>query len=1115
MRRYQEDTMAMFPRLARRASSAALLVLTVLIAAVPAPAEVRAWEDEVTIPTYPLGPEDSYPVFAAFGRRNIYPYAMQTDLAHEKRDVTHRVLRIENEHLRLTVLPDLGGRLYSLYDRDAEREVFYRNRVIKPGLVGQRGAWISGGIEYNFPTGHTVTGFSPVLGRVRRNDDGSASIVVGDIEKVTRMAWSVTLTLHPGVAALQQDVHLYNRTTEPHRYYFWSNSAFPARPQTRFISPARYQTDHGGDYVFSWPVHDGVDISWDHSHTGSTSYFGLEVPQDFFGAYDHEADAGLVHVADHREVPGKKFWTWGTGASSQRWVEILTDDDGQYIEVQTGRFWNQSTWKQLLPQQTVDWREWWYGVRGLGGFDYAEENGALSIRLESDRLHLGILPVRDLARGEVLVEREGRELARRKVKLTAARPTHVSLPVADTAGVVIRVLSAGREAIVFDPAVLTNPQRVEVGERDGERESDLAEITPDAILSLARQHLDEADFEAAEEALAAGLEIDPGHVGLLTALGFTELTQGLYGRAESRFIAALERDEGDPGALYGRAVAALNRGDLTETEYRLRGLFDDPVYGNGARLLTGQALMRAGRLRQAAGVFADGALRASHADKAAAYHAAALRSLGRPQEALAAAGAGLAANPLSSLLQAEDWLCRQQSPKARDDGGREPAGPWRHRDPDVLLEVVVDELAIGDYAAARAILRRGLLAPAGRGGGSAGRGVAADAPTDPASVSMEAHPIALYYLADTEARLGNGQVAAALGAVAGRAPTRDVFPFRVETLAVLDAALERHPQDAAAHYYRGNVLARHRRLDEALAAWQRSVELDSANPVAWRNVALARGNAGDEDGAVEACRQAIAAAPADIRLYSDLDELYRDMEADLDVRLTNITEGLRHGRDNDLATAAANLLAEAEHYQEAIDLLTTQQFDVWEGGYAIHSAWEAAHMGRGKEILESGDAQAALRHFLLAMEYPANLGVGRPENERLALPKYWAAKAYEALGQRDEAAAFYRQAAEEEYRRASPTQYYQGLALLALGRAGEAESVFGDMVEAAQRRRRGRRGSSGYSALLAGLGHHGLGEAARARELLQTFLDDPDWSTGRRARYVRPYLATVREIMGQ
>ncbi|MFH1567485.1 MAG: DUF5107 domain-containing protein [Gemmatimonadota bacterium] len=1069
-------------------------------------------------PTYPIGPEAAYPAFAALDRRDIYPYAMQTDLAHEKRDVAHRVLLLENEHLRVMVLPELGGHLYSLYDKDAGREVFYRNHVIKPGLVGQRGAWISGGVEFNFPTGHTVTGFSPVLGTVRRNGDGSASIVVGDVEKVTRMSWTVTLTLRPGEAALQQDVDLCNRTPEPHRYYFWSNSAFPARPQTRFISPAKYQTDHGGTFVYSWPVHDGVDLSWDRNNPESQSYFGLEVPEDYFGAYDYEADAGLVHVADHRAVPGKKFWTWGQGGSSQRWVETLTDDDGQYVEVQSGRFWNQSTWRQLLPLETVHWREWWYGVAGTGGFDFATADGALSLRSENGQLRLGIRPVRDYRRGQVVVEREGRALARAAVDLRAARPALVTLPVADAAGAVVRVLAGDREVLVYDPAAHANPQQAEVGPQERPRSPDLDGLTPDGLLALARQRLDDADFEAAAEALTAGLLEDPGHVGLLTTLGFMELTQGLDQRAAGRFATALERDGADPAALYGRAAAALALGDPVETEARLRGLVDDPVYGTAARLLTGQALMQLGRPRQAAAVFTAAAARDPGVDRAAAFHAAALRALGQSEEALAAARAGREANPLSTLLLAEEWLCLQQLGRPRDAAQVLQGAPRRHLDPDVLLEAAVDERAVGDQAAARAVLRSLLRAAARDGAGdlaSADRGTAADAPTTVDDLSAGTSPIALYYLADVEARLGNDDAATALYGAASAAPTRGVFPFRVETLAVLDAALERHPDDAAAHYYRGNILARQRRLREAAEAWQRATELDPANAVAWRSLAQVRARSDEGAGAVEAYRQAIAAAPDDIQLYTELEEIYQQADADLDTRLANITEGLRHGRDNDLATAAAGLLSEAGRYQEAIDLLTGQQFDVWEGGYAIHGAWEEAHLGRGQQALEAGDARTALDHFLLAMEYPANLGVGRPAVERLAVPKYWAARAQAALGNQAAADSLYRQAASEEYRRASPTQYYQGLAYQALGQTADAERVFRDLIDASTSSRGGRRsrGGSGYSALLAGLGYEGLSDTEKARPLLQAFLDDAAAASGGRARYTRRYVGMVRQVL--
>lgn len=163
------------------------------------------------------------------------------------------------------------------------------------------------------------------------------------------------------------------------------------------------------------------------------------------------------------------------------------------------------------------------------------------------------------------------------------------------------------------------------------------------------------------------------------------------------------------------------------------------------------------------------------------------------------------------------------------------------------------------------------------------------------------------------------------------------------------------------------------------------------------------------------------------------------------------------------------------------------------------------------QAFDDGDSRTALHHFLQAMEYPANLGVGRPSRERLALPKYWAAKAHEALGHPDEAAALYREAVSEQHRRVSPIQYYQGLAFQALGQVAEADSLFRDMIQAS----RGTRGGSRYAALLAGLGYHGLGETDRARELLETSFDDSESSNDRSSRYIRRYRNMVRQILSR
>ena len=160
----------------------------------------RVWQDNIEIPTYLLGAEDPNPPFPLGNAHRIYPYTLLDDLTDQRAPKSYKAVYLENEFLKAIVLPELGGHVYSLYDKVNKHEVFYRNNVVKYGLVSLRGAWVSGGEEFNFPNGHTVVTVSPVAFTTRQNPDGSATVVVGDIDLVTEMHWEVALTLHPGRA---------------------------------------------------------------------------------------------------------------------------------------------------------------------------------------------------------------------------------------------------------------------------------------------------------------------------------------------------------------------------------------------------------------------------------------------------------------------------------------------------------------------------------------------------------------------------------------------------------------------------------------------------------------------------------------------------------------------------------------------------------------------------------------------------------------------------------------------------------------------------------------------------------------------------------------------------
>ncbi|MCL4195572.1 MAG: DUF5107 domain-containing protein, partial [Thermoguttaceae bacterium] len=337
-----------------------LLLVTALTASVITPAQaddVKAWEGMMTIPTYPWE-EDVNPKFWAMeGPARLsttvkgaitYPYTMQDHLSRTKVDRSYKALWLENEFLKVTCLPELGGRLFSVLDKTENKEMFHFNRVIKPSMIAMRGAFITGGVEWNpGPQVHTVTLVSPVDAVLGRNPDGSAFIEVNNIEKMFRTRWTVRVTLHPGRACLDEQIRLSNPTDGVHPYYFWNCTAFPKRPGTRFIYPMTLGTDHNGREFFNWPVHEGKDLSWLRNYDAPASVFAVNCAFDFFGAYDVDADRGIVQVADHRVLPGKKAWTWGNSEWGLVAQQNLGDEDVEYIEVQSGPLPTQSDYGML------------------------------------------------------------------------------------------------------------------------------------------------------------------------------------------------------------------------------------------------------------------------------------------------------------------------------------------------------------------------------------------------------------------------------------------------------------------------------------------------------------------------------------------------------------------------------------------------------------------------------------------------------------------------------------------------------------------------------------------------------------------------------------------------
>lgn len=956
--------------------AAALLLGLVVPGAAPAQDGVRVWEGELTLPTYALLPDDPNPHFRETDGSIVYPYTMQDNLGSERADHTWRAFFLENEYLRVACLPEIGGRIQWVLDKRENEQMFYNNRVIRPGLIALRGAWISGGIEWNRgPQGHTVTSYSPVNVTGVENPDGSATLVIGEVEQSFRTGWEVRLTLRPGVARLDQEIRLFNPTDLPHPYYFWNNTAFPQRDGTRFIYPMSLASDHFGTTFYRFPEDDGVDLTRLPNYPEPTSIFAYRAVHDFFGAYDSGDDRGIVQTADHRELPGKKGWTWGQGDDGAVNQRALTDEDGPYIEVQSGPLPTQSDYAWLYPGQTVAWEEQWAPVFGLGeGFEFAVPD--LVVERVEDEGGTRFLFLAARAFGADIRFRGGEAEHTEQRDLSPTAVTEIRLPASiggAEAAVEVEVVSGDRQVLAY-----RSPLHVPV-----EEPPPLGEPTEPATAEEAFRAAERADKDLnraeARRLYRRALALAPDHADASVGLSVLDLKAGLWEKAAERLA---------------RVAAA------------------DPEHGF-ARFLHGAA-------RYGAGDFAGALDSAYLATKLAGVELVAWRLVGR-----ALLGVGDAEGAVRALATAarlgggdavEDWRLLARL-AAGDPGVHEAAGkriepgtirlvPWAVRvaeapDPDARAGAARALAALAgepEFAVTEALLT---VAEAGLPDAAL---AVLDALIEDAG--FQPGPMLWYHAGDWADRIGDVSDRDRHRSRGHRGRLDYRFPSRPESVRVLREVIRAVPGEPAPRLLLGHLLAGLGRYEEAVSAWESAVERNPDLSTAHRALAMVHWKIlGRPREAESRLEQAIAVRPRDQTLYRDLARLLieggRPAEA---VRvLDRVPDGLR--RRHDITIELARALNATGRYAETAATLDRAQVNFREGDATVWQLFAQAQVELGRAALADGDAAAALAHFDRALTYPENLGVGRPHRPTEARPLWLRAAALRALGRGDEAAA--------------------------------------------------------------------------------------------------------------
>lgn len=1041
--------------------------------------------EDLVLPTYlPASPEKN-PMFlekrvyqGSSGK--VYPLPFTDRIAEKPMDRLWKAVWIENEFIRVLVLPEIGGRIHAFQDKTNGYDLIYRQPVIKPALVGLAGPWISGGIEFNWPQHHRPATFLPVDIEVEQHGDGSKTVWCSDHDPMCRMKGMHGICLHPGKTYLELKVRAYNRTPFVQTFLWWANVATRVHEAYRSFFPpdVSYVADHARRSISEYPLCQGRyygvnygergrigvpqserpanfapphcggkspidyaanDLSFYANIPVPTSYMCLGSKQDFFGGYDYKVEAGIVHLADHHISPGKKQWTWGNQEFGYAWDRNLTcpDENGDfapYIEIMAGVYTeNQPDFSFLQPGETKSWSQHWYPIQRIGPVQHANLEAAISLSIAKEELRLGVAVTARQAGAVITITAGEKQLGRFTRDLSPADPlleqVKISRRIAQT-DLCIRVNDhAGRELISYQPKPhvradiplpATEPPAPE-------------EIASNDELFITGLHLDQYRHATRSPVIYwhEALHRDPLDVRCNNALGLWHLRRGEFVEAEARFRQAITRltrrnpnpYDGEPYYNLGLCLRYLKR--------------DTEAYDAFYKATWNQAWAAAGyhSLAEIDGVRKDWSAALRHLERSLHFDTDNLRARNLMVMAL---------RLLNQVSTADAFL--QETLKL------DPLDWWaRHISGETLVCDLQTQLDVGhDYA------RAGLINEAVNVLENA-RASARDLPDQ----SWGAWPLVHYTLGWLEEKRGNPLAALKqFRQAAGLSPDY-CFPSRLEEIEILESAIRANPKDAHAPYYLGNLLYDRRRHEEAIHWWGRSAKLDGSFSVVWRNLGIGYCNVCKKPAKARAAyEKAFKVNPSDARLLYERDQLWKRLGEKPLTRLRELEKypNLVKQRD-DLSIELCALYNQTGQHDKASQLVGSRQYQPWEGGEGGPLGQHVrAQLALGRAALVKGDFTTARSHFELALTSPPNLSEARHLLANQSDIHYWLGCALAGAGADKAARAHWKSAIavkgdfqEMSVRAYSEMTYYSALSWEKLGQPAQAKKLFRELLAYAQK----------------------------------------------------------------
>ena len=890
-------------------------------------------EYERVFTTYPYSDADPVPAMT-----RIYPYFRYDGFTDQSEPRKWKVVELSNDYIQLLILPEIGGKVWAAIEKQSGRPFLYFNHVVKFRDVSMRGPWTSGGIEANYGIiGHTPNCFSPVDYVTQRKPDGSVSCIIGTLDWLARTTWRLEINLCGDQACFTTRSFWHNGSVSEQPYYTWMNVGIKASGNLQFINPGNRYLGHDGK-AFDWPMHldNGHDLSWyEQNNFGSyKSYHVFGRLSEFFGGYYHDDDFGMAHYADYADKPGRKIWIWGLSRQGMIWEHLLTDTDGQYVEVQSGRLFNQTADESTLtpfkhkgfpPHATDTWTEYWEPVKGTKGFVSASPWGAMNVAREGSQLVIRISPARIL--NDTLAVFDGTNLLwSQSLALKPMQTVKTTVPLASEPKTLIVSLGGGKLRYeAADNDILSRPVKAP---------EDFDWQSAYGLYLTGKENSHECAYLSAETNFLACLKVNPNYAPALVEMAALSNRRADWTTARDYALKALSIDTYDPGANYQFGICSAGLGFRADAKDAFSIAALSAGWRNAAFTELSKEYFREKQYDRAL-ANAEAALDNDRRNlDALQIKACAGRLAGNKALAESACQTLLELDPLNHLARFEDFLRRKTSSKD-------------------FTSQIRNELPHETYLELAAWYR------------NAGLNLEA------AQVLSLAPPTAevLYWLAYLQQDTN-------LLTRAESASPAFVFPFRTESIPVFEWADQKSPAWQSRYYlalirwHQGDVAsarelmsackddpqfgpfyaARAQIVEEtSVRDFQRAAQLD---PAQWRyGLMLAKHHLAQNNPAA-----ALAVAASYSRLFPSNNAL----------SLLHAKTLVLNGQHN----AAATVLA-------ALKLLPC------EGSTAARAIFREAYLMLALEQMKTGSSDQALQFIAKAREWPENLGAGRPYAEDL------------------------------------------------------------------------------------------------------------------------------------